>query len=253
MFTGKTTTLERIECAKAIMEKVLDHFLYLLELHENNAVVVYSPTISSQIPISHAANAFNVFQRGQHQFEIVRLCALWDKAEPEKECLPTVIELIDHSNVLEALAEEHRRYWATIPTARLNPSDDPAMKALADEAIQRGNEEFGETQAETALSELGEAIRTGREIMESPKLAALRNLRNKHLAHSLSITRDEKKGPVGVVKPGDERELLEVTCSIVEKLYLWVNGVSFSVADSREIARSNVHALWGGCRFDVLR
>jgi hypothetical protein len=40
--------------------------------------VLYSDTLSSQIPTSFAANAFNVFQRGMHQFEIVRLCALWD-------------------------------------------------------------------------------------------------------------------------------------------------------------------------------
>jgi hypothetical protein len=30
-----------------------------------------------------------------HQFEIVRLCALWDGADAEKENIPTVIELIN--------------------------------------------------------------------------------------------------------------------------------------------------------------
>src|SRR5262245_56153429 len=63
---------ERIGHAKTKMEKVLDHFMYLLELHENNAIIVYSNALSSQIPHSFAANAFNVFQRGMHQFEIVR-------------------------------------------------------------------------------------------------------------------------------------------------------------------------------------
>jgi bifunctional non-homologous end joining protein LigD len=40
-----------------------------------------APLLSSQIPQSFAANAFNVFQRSMHQFEIVRLCVLWDSAE----------------------------------------------------------------------------------------------------------------------------------------------------------------------------
>jgi hypothetical protein len=33
-----------------------------LELHENNAIVLYSTTLSRQIPTSFAANAFRVFQ-----------------------------------------------------------------------------------------------------------------------------------------------------------------------------------------------
>jgi hypothetical protein len=70
------TAAERIQAAKEKTERVLEHLLYLLAVHENNAIIVYSDTLSSQIPYSHAANAFDVFQRGLHQFEIVRLCAL---------------------------------------------------------------------------------------------------------------------------------------------------------------------------------
>ena len=52
----------RIDAAKAKTKSVVDHLLYLLKLHENNALVVYSSLLSSQIPTSHAANAFNVFR-----------------------------------------------------------------------------------------------------------------------------------------------------------------------------------------------
>jgi hypothetical protein len=40
------------------------HLLYLLELRENNALIVYSPLLSSQIPASYAANAFHLFAHG---------------------------------------------------------------------------------------------------------------------------------------------------------------------------------------------
>jgi AbiU2 len=102
----KMTVPDRLKAAKEKTERVVDHLLYLLELHENNAIIVYSSTLSSQIPTSHAANAFNVFQRGLHQFEIVRLCALWDRAGDERENIPSIIELIDHLDVIEALAQE---------------------------------------------------------------------------------------------------------------------------------------------------
>ena len=101
----------RIEWAKAKMPKVLGHFLYLLELHANNAHIVHSPLLSSQIPQSFAANAFNVFQRSMHQFEIVRLCVLWDSADIDKANIPTVIGLIDDDLIIDKLVDETRSHW----------------------------------------------------------------------------------------------------------------------------------------------
>ena len=107
----KMSVSDRVGLAKEKTKRVVDHLHYLLELHENNAIVLYTSTLSQQIPESFAANAFNVFQQGMHQFEIVRLCALWDSAELEKENIPTIIELIDHPNVIEALAQETASHW----------------------------------------------------------------------------------------------------------------------------------------------
>ncbi len=253
MFTDEMTTAQRIAAAKATMTKVLDHFLYLLELHENTAIIVYSPHLSDQIPTSYAANAFNVFQSGMHRLEIIRLCALWDKAEREKECVPTVIKLIDNADVLNALADETRSHWVTLEGCILNSAEDPELAREAQKILRHSNAQFGDEQAALAQHELKESIRAAREIMSSPKLKTIHNLRNKHLAHSLSATRAEKAGPVGAIKYGDERDILDATCDIVEKLYCWVNGASFSIADSREIDGKNARALWGGCKFEVLR
>jgi hypothetical protein len=52
---------------------------------------------------------------------------------------------------------------------------------------------------------------------------------------------------------GDETELLNASIPIVERLYCWVNGVSFSVMDAQEIDQKNADALWNGCKFDILR
>jgi hypothetical protein len=38
----RMTSAERIALAKAKMERVLEHFLYVVELHSNNAFIVYS-------------------------------------------------------------------------------------------------------------------------------------------------------------------------------------------------------------------
>jgi hypothetical protein len=248
------STADRARTAKEKTERVVDHLLYLLELHENNAIIMYSSILSSQIPTSRAANAFNVFQRGLHQFEIVRLCALWDRAELARENIPTIIELIDHPEVIEALAQEALGPWiGPVGGIISNPAEDPDLRALEEEALQRINENFGREQAQRASDELRRAIIDARGISSSPKLAGIMNLRDKHLAHSLSETyRERKTGLVEPMKYGDERELLSASVPIVEALFCWVNGKSFSFEDSREIDRRNATALWTRCTFKVV-
>jgi hypothetical protein len=244
---------DRIRIAKEKTRRVVDHLHYLLELHENNAIVLYSPTLSRQIPTSFAANAFNVFQQGMHQIEIVRLCALWDRAELEKENVSTIIELIDHPDVIEALAQETASYWAGTSGSVINPSSDLELRALEEEALQSANEQFGKEEAQKAHDELRQAIADSRALLASQKRASIMNLRDKHLAHSLSKTRWEKAGPLPPVKHGDERDMLEATLPIVEALFRWINGTSLSFRDSREIDRENAKALWEACTFNITR
>src|SRR5262249_52845804 len=233
------TTAERIQAAKEKTERVVDHLLYLLALHENNAIIVYSDTLSSQIRYLHAANAFNVFRAGLHQFEIVRLCALWDGAAGNAENIPTIIELIDLPEIIEALAQETLGHYSGI-----GASEDAALSAL--------NEEFGQQRAQKARKEVRKPSADVRAILSSQRLSSIKNLRHKHLAHSLTKTGLEKKaGLVPPMKYGDEREILFASLPIVEALHRWVNGKSFSFEKSQEIDRNNAEALWKRCTFDV--
>jgi hypothetical protein len=250
----KLTPAERIALAKVKLDKVLDHFLYVIELHANNSFVVYSPTLAAQIPTSYAANAFNVFQRSMRQIEIVRLCAIWDSADAEKENLPTVVELVDTEEIIDMLAEETRSHWVKAPTPHLiNPSSDPHIVPIEQELLERHNIDFGNEQAAKAKTELMAAILDVRTILDSPRLASVMNHRDKHLAHSLTSTRREKRAPVLPMKNGDGLALLERSIPIVERLYCWVTGKDFSIRDSQEIDQRNAEALWMGCKFSVLR
>jgi len=195
MFECRAIT-ERIELAKAKMEKVLDHFLYVVELHANNSFVVYSPTLASEIPSSYAASAFNVFQRSMHQIEIVRLCAICDGANADKENIPTAIELINNEEIIDVLAAETRSHWTDGGGHLLNPSDDPELAAIEHEAVKISNNRFGDEQALKAKTELMQAISDSRTVLSSPRLASVMNLRDKHIAHSLTTTRLEKRPPV---------------------------------------------------------
>jgi hypothetical protein len=244
------TTAQCIKAAKAKTELVVDHLLYLLALHESNAIIVYSDTLSSQIKRSLAAKAFDVFRGGLHQFEIVRLCALWDGPDPDKENIPTIIKLIDHPDVIEGLAQETLGHRSGIGGHVTDPTEDPELAAAADAALRRSNEKLGRQEAQRARNELRKTIKDVRAILKSPMLRSIMNLRHKHLAHSLTQTKLEKAGPVAPMRYGDERKVLVQTLPIVETLHLWVNGKGFSFENSRGIARKNAEALWKGCTFD---
>ena len=195
MFENRTST-ERIALAKAKMERVLDHFLYLLELHANNQFVVYSRTLSAQIRDLFAANAFNVFQRSMHQIEIVRLSALWDNADPDKENISTVAKLVDNEKVIDELAEQTRANWANIqPPGLMNRSPDPVLAAIEQQELRAINARFGDEQAAKAKTDLMEAIAKTQTILSSARLASVMNMRDKHLAHSLTETAARKREP----------------------------------------------------------
>jgi hypothetical protein len=247
---GNLGSQARIDLARAKMTRVLDRFLYLLELHANNAHVVYSPLLSSQISQSFAANAFNVLQRSMHQFEIVRLCALWDPADINKQNIPTVIELIADESIIDTLADETRSHRANESTALLNPSVEATLNAAERDAVRRSELAFADEEAEKARTELRRAIADARSFLASRQLASIMNIRDKHLAHSLESTRREKYGPIAPMKYGDETAALELSVPIVERLYCWVNGKSFSIEDARRIDEENASSLWHGCKFD---
>jgi hypothetical protein len=168
----------------------------------------------------------------------------------DKEHVPTVIELIDNDSIIDALADENRSHWANKASTLLNPSVDPILNAAERDAMRRSELEFADEQARRAKTELRAAIAGARAILASPQLASIMNIRDKHLAHSLERTRREKHGPIAPMKYGDETTVLELSEPVVERLYCWVNGTSFSIGDSRRIDEENATSLWQACKFD---
>ncbi len=247
------TDQTRIEMAKAKMKRLVGHLVYLIALHENNAFIVYSKTLSAQIPKSYAAHAFNLFREAMHQIEIVRMCAVWDKPGEDRDNIPTVTSLIDRDSIIDALAEETRVYYANMPPHLFDLPDDPAERAFQIEAVKRVNDKFGEEQATKARVALREAIAGTDAILNSQRLQSVRTMRDSELAHVLSPREKKLEIEVERAKFHDETKLLEASIPIVEQLYCWVNGISFSLNESRQIHGGYAKALWNTCTFRVER
>jgi hypothetical protein len=245
---------ERIELAKKKIEKVLDQVLALAAIHENNAFVVFSPKLADQIPRSYAAHAFGFLQHAMHDLELVRLCALWDKPDPDKQSVPTVVELIDRPSVIEALVQTERAHWGEI-TANNMASLNPELTEAEIEAIRHTEDQFGEKRAALVRSDLSEAIRETERILVSDCLTRVRNYRDKHLAHSLAVTRAETKAgaPIPLRQYAHAFELFDATIPIVEKLYRCITGKGFDIGESQKISRKCAEDLWNRCTFTFER
>ncbi len=243
----------RINLASEKVRKLVDHVRHVIDLHKSNQIISYSPKLSDQIPKSYAAHAFNLFQDGLLRYEVIRICAVWDSARKddlELESIPTLIMLIDDEAIQTQLIKK-------IASNRLNRPAPRLMGEPIDFAVA---ETFKAVFARDAAKDsakfsrfLKSAFFHSKKIEESEQLVALRNFRNKHLAHSLANTREELRGPIALPHYGYERYLLFRSIMILDWLYLCICDTSYDWKESLKIAQNNAESLWNGCAFNVFR
>ena len=147
------STQERIHQAETKTQKVVQHLLHAIAIHESNKAFLLSDTLSSQIPRSHAAHTFNLLRDSQYRYELVRLCALWDASGADRESIPAVAALIDDVGVRAALAQASKDHWDNLPI-RIIPSEqqyDEDTRRLIETATLASNQEFGDKQHRSAV------------------------------------------------------------------------------------------------------
>src|SRR4051812_45025190 len=96
---------DRFTTAKQRTEELVNHMMTLIALHESNQYVLKNDVLSSQIPRSYAANAFNTFRFSMAGFEVVRLCAFWEEPDLADASIPNVIDLVDDPRVRAEITE----------------------------------------------------------------------------------------------------------------------------------------------------
>ncbi len=242
-------TEDRISAAKRCVEKVVGHILHSIALHENNEVFIYSDVISSQIPESFAANAFNLTRDALFRYSLIRLCAVWDNdIREEAQTIPRIVKLISNRSVISALMKETCSHWPTHP---FPVSDTVEGEALADSeghSTWTFTDDFGRRQGAKAGWQLRTAVRKANTIIASQELQSIKNFRDKHIAHALSATKKEKAiGPIPVPARRAEIDLLKTTVDLAHTFYCWVNGTDFDFETSFEIRKGDAEALWKGC------
>jgi AbiU2 len=211
MNIGKLSGDERITRAKKGAAKLVGHIATLFLMHEANALVVYTPKLAGQIPRSYAAHAFNQFQRSMHLFEIVRLCALWDPPGPDRESIPTIIELFNEPALVDQIARAwHELYANEAEPADLDASSDPQLVAARKAWWKKDRSAFAQKAEQQVREQLAFAADKAAEVRSSLRLKAMRKFRNAYIAHNLTLPEPDMKTEekVSSVRYGDEAALL---------------------------------------------
>ena len=235
---------DRVNMAKTMIGCVVDHVVNLIALHENNAIVSYSDTLSRQIPKSVAANAFELTRESLLFFEFIRLSAIWDLASEDRESIPTVAALINNREVVRCLSIEAFNS-RNVPARQADGEveKDPAIAAISQRIqVQEAHRAFRKN-----VRSIQKILTDIDQMSKSEELKAIRGFRDKHLAHSLKPEAITVRGP----KHGEQREILNRTIEITDSLYLAISQTGFAWDMAHENYRRTSTALWGSCRFEI--
>jgi len=242
---------ERAELAKSRIRKVADQIDALLHLHESNRILIYTDTVTSKIPRSHAANTYNLISDCLFGYQLVRLCALWDDpSRKDRASLPVVAELIRNKNVRRILACE-RYSWHSRRGARiLNPSHEVEVYTQQLSATEAYGQRLGRRNARSTIRSMLRCIKSSDEIQLSEELIALKGFRNDHVAHCLQYD----KATVNArpeAKFGHEEQLLEKTLELVRLFALDLAGTNYSWEEYRQQHKRCASELWQSIEFSI--
>jgi hypothetical protein len=244
------TARDRLDAAKTITKKVVDHVTHLVALHESNRQLVFSNVLAQQITRSHAANTFNLLRDSQYRYEVIRLCALWDPPSSERESISTIAALVNAPAVVDLVADEARARRIGMRSHLLGNPTVEEREIIARHEARHAAEE-AEEWATRHSRQVRRACYNTCIVRASVKLRALQDFRNHHLAHSLA---EGARRTVPDVNPhyGDERRLLDISIKTVDRFYLGLCGTGFMWDHLREMHQRDADLFWRGVRVEVL-
>lgn len=251
-WVSKLTLDDKIERARDLMDKILDHSQLLLRIHYSNYQLIYSDLTSKQVRRSYGAHTFNLLQATQYRFEIIRLCALWDNPSEHRESIPTLLMFLNDS-VKDELQRQYAKQWerTSIFSASSDQNFGEEESQSIRDFIKESEIQFGLAEAQKSRRKLELAIKAAKALLKSKKLSALRDFRDTRLAHNL-ISSASTISVNDRAKYGDERYVLERTLQIVSCLNLGIRGSSFDWGRSKKLAERYAGAFWGGVSINVI-
>lgn len=246
----------RAERAKELQEpidRLIRECIWLFATYEH---VVISDKLAKQIPTSTAANAFNFFRDSQSYLVTIRLCALWDSANrKDRQSIPVVCGLIDHPDVMQALATEYGEWWyqQSLSTTRPYPKNASAnLKRNIDRLQEAAAARTRNSETTKAKRWLRAFVYSCKCTLQHPRFKAVMQTRNTMMAHWLSDNEPNDSKP-SQMKHNDIEWLLKRSMKIAFWMRLGVQGHHVNWTKSLSQLQEITGYFWNGVTIKVLR
>ena len=247
----KMCPAQRCERAKTVLAGLNPRLIEAIGLNQANKIILFSDTLSKQIPESYAANAFNLFQDSLFRIEVITLCSLWDRADLDKHSIPLLRELLDNEAVLKCLLD--MQVTASLRRPH-NITGSPELDEVGRLHIQQVRQE---QRVASANSNFMRAhciyCRKLKALDGSCLLTKVRNLRHRY-AHNFVdglATIATHQSPVEQPKYADVDRLLEETIAVVKAAFLLIEQSEVLYEEAETQWLEQTEQLWRNCKFDI--
>ena len=250
-------TQERIGVAEEKIKRISQLIINLLQVRANNEIALFSDHLAKQVGESYAANAFNSLTTAMFEIEVARICALWDGTRGEREArdrdsLTAVAWLISPEEVVDALVERIRANRKEKGFELINPPEDLALRAEAEEICRQNHNAKGDEEAVRVRKRAQETLSWVEKIGASDLHKGLRNHRDKHIAHALVQTNPERKGTVPAPMYGETGKLFKQTIEVFDGFFYVICDSRIAWKYTHEQTTRCAEALWRDCAFNVV-
>lgn len=121
---------KRLELAQDKTRRLLDFAISNMVSYANSQHLVYSDTISKQIPKSYAANAFKALQHDLMQFQVIKVCRVWENLDLDGYNFKTIEYLIDDLAVKRLIYELHIQNYISFSSSVANNNASTVLTFL---------------------------------------------------------------------------------------------------------------------------
>lgn len=248
---SKQTPEERLSICQKRIASISNRLRNAIHLNEMCEIVIFSDTLSKQIPTSYAGHSFSLFQRTLIQQQSLMLCTLWDHASDDRMSFPAIKSLIDDEVVSLAYRRSYDHWYSSAQI-----SFGPGYEKLSAEELEK-EEIWHKNDVAIKASEyvkpcIQKVLNRIDQFLSCKLIKNTRDLRNIHLAHHLDINSMKTKKEIDPnIKFYYPKKLLFLSLWCCHNLSLGLSGHNQNFADSFDIARIYNQDLWCNCTFDI--
>ncbi|NUB11268.1 hypothetical protein GAY28_00280 [Azospirillum brasilense] len=237
--------------AAPVLDVIEQNLREVVAMAEVNRPAAYEAEVIKRFNNTYAAHVFGLLRTQTTLATVLALTRLWDTTRGAQS-IPHVIRLLTREEVVEDIVRRRRgaqmslvNYPPFVERAKTDPEFGERLRAGAERDANEAEQK--------ARQEAVDLINRTDAFMSSGLRASLEALRNRSIAHSLEITRAERRAidvgaPIDPLRIGDEEKALELTIPLVTDANILFRDLHVSLDMSAEVWGEYAKDFWGRFR-----